>query len=105
MVLHSCRGRSVQFYGYKFGSIAVFHVSVIMHSFQKLVSDLGTFLQLCTNKTAIEFALYGYEHKDLAFLIYLGHLLWSLQSMGRISIYNEERQKACLYGTITSTLT
>ena len=35
---------------YKFGAIAVFHCSVIMHCFQKIVSDLGTFLQLCTNK-------------------------------------------------------
>ena len=37
-----------------------------MHCFQKLVSDLGTFLHLCVNKIAIEFTLV-YEHKDLAF--------------------------------------
>ena len=54
---------------YKFGAIAVFHCSVIMHCFQKLVSDLGTFLHICANKIAIEFALV-YEHKDLAFLIW-----------------------------------
>ena len=40
-----------------------------MLCFQKLVSDLGTFLHLCVNKIAIEFALV-YEHKDLAFLIW-----------------------------------
>ena len=93
------------FMGYKFGSIAVFHVSVIMHSFQKW---FRRFRHISAAMYEIKTALslhYGYEHKDLAFLIYLGHLLWSLQSMGRISIYNEERQKACLYGTITSTLT
>ena len=44
VVIHS-RG-VYPFYGYKFGAIAVFHCSVIMHCFQKLVSDLGTFLQL-----------------------------------------------------------
>ena len=48
----------------KFGVITVFHCSVIMHCFQKLVSDLGTFLQLCTNKIPMEFALRD-EHKDL----------------------------------------
>ena len=32
--------------------------------FQKLVSDLGTFFQLCTNKIPIDFALQD-EHKDL----------------------------------------
>ena len=37
---------SVQFYGYEFGAISVFHCSVIMHCFQTLVSDLGTFLHL-----------------------------------------------------------
>ena len=47
---------SVQFYGYEFGVIAVYY-SVIMHCFQKLDSDLGTFLHLCVNKKAIEFAL------------------------------------------------
>ena len=46
LVSHS---RRVQFYWYKFGGLAVFHLSVIMHSCQKLVSDFGTFLQLCTN--------------------------------------------------------
>ena len=60
---------SVQFYGYEFGAIAVFHYSVIMHCFPNLVSDLGTFLHLCVNKIAIEFAL-GYEHKDIAFLFW-----------------------------------
>ena len=44
--------------------ITVFHCSVIMHCFQKFVSDLGTFFQLCTNKIPIEFALRD-EHKDL----------------------------------------
>ena len=48
----------------KFGVITVFHCSVIMHCFQKFVSDLGTFFQLCTNKIPIEFALRD-EHKDL----------------------------------------
>ena len=44
----------------------MFHCSVIMHCFQKLVSD--TFLHLCIEiKTGIEFALV-WEHKDLAFL-------------------------------------
>ena len=41
---------NVQFYGYKFGGIAVFYFSVVLvyivHSFQKLVSDFNTFLQL-----------------------------------------------------------
>ena len=46
----------------------MFHFSVIMHSFQKLVSDFGTFLQLYVQiKTAIEFV---YEHKDIPFLIW-----------------------------------
>ena len=53
----------------KFGVITVFHCSVITHWFQKFVSDLGTFFQLCTNKIPIEFAL-GDEHKRLAFLIW-----------------------------------
>ena len=48
----------------KFGVITVFHCSVIMHCFQKFVSDLGTFFQLCTNKIPIQFALRD-EHKDL----------------------------------------
>ena len=47
----------------------VFHCSVIMHCCQKLVSDLGTFFQLCTNKIPIEFALQD-EHKHIAFLIW-----------------------------------
>ena len=59
---------SVQFYGYEFGVIAVLHCSAIMHCFQKLDSDLGTFVT-CVNKIPIEFAL-GYEHKDLEFLIW-----------------------------------
>ena len=42
----------------------MFHCSVIMHCFQKFVSDLGIFFQLCTNKIPIEFALRD-EHKDL----------------------------------------
>ena len=46
---------SVQFYGYEFGVIAVFHCSIIMHFFFLL----GT-LHLCVNKIAIVFALvYG----------------------------------------------
>ena len=40
-----------------------------MHCCQKLVSDLGTFIQLCTNKIPIEFALQD-EHKHIAFLIW-----------------------------------
>ena len=62
---------SVQFYGYEFGDVGVFHCSVIMHCFKKLNSDLGTFLhlKLCVNKIAIEFALV-YEHKELEFLIW-----------------------------------
>ena len=32
------------------GALAVFHCYIIMHCFQKLVSDLGTFLHICTNK-------------------------------------------------------
>ena len=41
-----------------------------MHCFQKLVSDLGTFLQLYVQiKTGIEFALVC-EHKDIAFLFW-----------------------------------
>ena len=44
--------------------ITVFYCSVIMHCFQKFVSDLGKFFQLCTNKIPIEFALRD-EHKDL----------------------------------------
>ena len=58
---------SVQFYGCEFGAIGVFHCSVIMHCFQKLVSDLGLFLHLCVNKTPIQFALVC-EHKELEFL-------------------------------------
>ena len=58
---------SVQFYGYEFGAIGVFHCSVIMHCFQKFDSDLGTFLHLCVNNIPIEFALV-YEHKELEFL-------------------------------------
>ena len=58
---------SVQFYGHEFGAIGVFHCSVIMHCFQKLDSDLGTFLHLCVNKTPIQFALVC-EHKELEFL-------------------------------------
>ena len=45
LVIHS---RGVYTNEYKFGAIAVFHCSVIMHYFQKSVSDLDTFLQLCT---------------------------------------------------------
>ena len=66
MVIHS---RSVQFYGYKFDAIAVFHCSVIMHCFQKLVSDIGTFFIYVQIKTGIEFALVC-EHKDIAFLFW-----------------------------------
>ena len=77
---------SVQFYGYEFGAIGVFHCSVIMHCFQKFDSDLGTFLHLCVNKIAIEFALV-YEHKELEFLIW-DILLSSLKSMEGISIGN-----------------
>ena len=58
---------SVQFYGWEFGAIGVFHCSVIMHCFRKLVSDLGTFLHLCVNTTPIQFALVC-EHKELEFL-------------------------------------
>ena len=36
--------RSVQFYGYDFGGIVDFHVSVIIHSLQKVVLDFGHFL-------------------------------------------------------------
>ena len=43
LVVHS---REVQFYGYDFGGIVVYHISVVMHSFQKLVSDLDRFLHL-----------------------------------------------------------
>ena len=78
--------RDVQFYGYKFGAIAVFHCPVIMRCFPKLGSDLGTFLHLCANKIAIEFALV-YEHKDLAFLIW-DNLLLSLHSIKGINIGN-----------------
>ena len=45
LVLHS---RGVYNFMGMIGGIAVFHFSVIMHSFQKSVSDFGTFLQLCT---------------------------------------------------------
>ena len=58
---------SVQFYGYEFGALGVFHCSVITHCFQKLDSDLGTFIHLCVNKILIEFALVS-EHKELKFL-------------------------------------
>ena len=34
---------------------------------------------------------------QILFIPNLGHLLWSLQSMGEISIYNEERQKFSYY--------
>ena len=47
----------------KFGVITVFHCSVIMHCCQKLVSDLGTIFQLCTNKIPIQFALYEMNTK------------------------------------------
>ena len=50
--------RSVQFYGYKFGGIAVFHFSVIMHSFQKkwfqILAHFYSYVQI---KNGIEFAL------------------------------------------------
>ena len=73
----------------KFGVITVFHCSVIMHCCQKLVSDLGTYFQLCTNKIPIEFALQD-EHKHIAFLI------WDTVN-GEISIYNEEKQNLSNY--------
>ena len=60
---------SVQFYGYGFIAIGVFRCSTIMHCFQKLVSDLGTFLHQCVNEIDIEFALV-YEHNELKFLIW-----------------------------------
>ena len=66
LVIHS---RECTILWAKFGVITVFHCSVIMHCFQKLVSDLGTFFQLCTNKIPIEFALQD-EHKHIAFLIW-----------------------------------
>ena len=37
---------SVQFYGYNFGGTGVFHFFAFMHSFQKLVSDIGDFQTL-----------------------------------------------------------
>ena len=55
---------SVQFYGHEFDAIGVFQCFEIMHCFQKLDSDLGTFLLLCVNKTPIQFALVC-EHKEL----------------------------------------
>ena len=46
--------RGLQLYEYKFGAIAVFHCSVIMHCFEKLVSDFFIYVQI---ETGIEFAL------------------------------------------------
>ena len=60
---------NLQFYRYEFCAISVFQCSEIMHCYQKLESDLGSFLHLCVNKTAIDCALV-YEHKELKFLIW-----------------------------------
>ena len=65
-----------------------------MHCFQKLVSDLGTFFQLCTNKIPIEFALQD-EHKHIAFLIW--NIFWEFAVNGEISIYNKEKQNFSNY--------
>ena len=65
-----------------------------MHCCQKLVSDLGTFFQLCTNKIPIEFALQD-EHKHIAFLIWTSFV--ELTVNGEISIYNEEKQNFSNY--------
>ena len=67
------------------GKIWCITVSLFCYNalFSKLVSDLGTFCQLCTNKIPIEFALQD-EHKHIA-IPNLGHLLWSLQSMGKLA--------------------
>ena len=62
----------------------MFRCSVIMHCFQKLDSDLGTFLHLYVNKTPIQFALVTQR----AGIPKLGHLLLSLQSMEGIRIGN-----------------
>ena len=42
---------SVQFYGYDFGGTGVCHFFfAFMHSFQKLVLDLGDFQTLCVGR-------------------------------------------------------
>ena len=64
-------------FGYKFGGIAMFHSSVKMHSFKKLVSDFGTFLQLCKNKNFHWVCTKYMNTKTLH--SNLPHLLWSLQ--------------------------
>ena len=50
-------------------ALLCFIFSIIMHYFQKLVSDLAHFCSYVQIKTGIEFALFNkvYEHKDLAF--------------------------------------
>ena len=76
MVIHS-RGCTILWA--KFGVITVFHC------FQKFVSHLGTFFQLCTNKIPMEFAL---RMNTKTCIPNLGHLLLSLLSMKGISIGN-----------------
>ena len=46
-------------YGYDFGDLFIFYVSVIVHSFQKMVSDFGHFLQLCAIKVYLHWVCTG----------------------------------------------
>ena len=87
--------RSVQLYGYKFGAIAVFHCffynSLFLTIKDKMVSDLGTFLQLRSQYKLV--LSVWIERHCIPFLTHV--FFWILQSMWRISIYmyNEEGQK------------
>ena len=65
-------------------SITLFHCSVIVHSFQKIVSEFATFHQLPTFKTLIGFAL-RVSRTIRVFIQIWDIFLWSLQSMGELA--------------------
>ena len=84
-------------------------IIIIMHSFLNWSQLLAVFLHLMYvhYKTFIGFALRVSGQR--LFIQDLGHLLWSLQSVRGLSIYNEERQTLshyqCLFPSLTASST
>ena len=56
--------RGVRFYWYSFRWVTAFHSSVIVHSFQKTISDLGKIFTFCVRNSSIDSAcVYTAIHK------------------------------------------